>query len=147
MSNFVCPNFPDNQDSPETTSSCSSSTSTPTNFKLRKIPPIPVRRTHFDDTDDENEDNELSDLTKEDENNPIIQPSSLGLNHIRTQFGPSPSPLRFSSTAGRPSNLGNKNNNAANKEDHKSDVVETARLKWALPIHSASPMDIGTCWY
>ncbi|KAF2311733.1 hypothetical protein GH714_026449 [Hevea brasiliensis] len=106
-----------------------------TNYKLRKIPPIPVRRTHFHetadsspfhDTEDEKEDDDLSYLPKDDENSPVILASSLGLYCIRTQSAPSPSPLRFSSTAGRPSNIGNDNDsNAVKKEDHK--VVLSSR--------------------
>ncbi|XP_057996119.1 probable serine/threonine protein kinase IRE isoform X2 [Hevea brasiliensis] len=142
--------IPDNQDPPETTSS---SSSTPTNYKLRKIPPIPVRRTHFHetadsspfhDTEDEKEDDDLSYLPKDDENSPVILASSLGLYCIRTQSAPSPSPLRFSSTAGRPSNIGNDNDsNAVKKEDHKGSIIESTKLKWALPLHSVSSRDQG----
>ncbi|KAG8638492.1 hypothetical protein MANES_14G034300v8 [Manihot esculenta] len=150
MSTSASPKIPDNQDPPETTSS--SSTSTPTSYKLRKIPPIPIRRTHFrenaesspfDDTEDEKEDDELSDFPKEGKNSPVILASSLGLNHIKTQSAPAPSPLRFSSTAGRLSNLRNNNNSTVNKEDHAGAFIESTKLKWALPLHSVSSMDQG----
>ncbi|KAJ8752847.1 hypothetical protein K2173_008582 [Erythroxylum novogranatense] len=75
----------------------------PTAYKLRKIPPIPIRRTQrhvADDNRSEPDDNgrvveaeEQSGKRKGGENSPIIMASSLGLNHIRTRSAPSPSPL------------------------------------------------------
>ncbi|XVF12359.1 hypothetical protein REPUB_Repub08aG0110200 [Reevesia pubescens] len=54
-----------------------------------------------------------------DEDSSIILASTLGLNHIKTSSTPSPSPLRFSSSTGTPSNpenVGSKLGNVANKE-------------------------------
>ncbi|CAK7337072.1 unnamed protein product [Dovyalis caffra] len=110
--------------SPSTLNSSSSSSS----FKLRKIPPIPIRRSPLNDTEsinnDDGDDTNYRDENdakeklgkgndKEDDNTPIIMASALGLNHIRTRSLPIPSPLRFSSSAGTPSCLGN----AMYKED------------------------------
>ncbi|XP_059624828.1 probable serine/threonine protein kinase IRE [Cornus florida] len=108
----------DQKDSPKTPSS---------KAKLRKIPPIPIRRSQSRVETGE-EDEEISD---EDRNNgngesthreeeeerpppPIVLASSLGLNHIRTRSAPLPSPLRFSSSAGTCSNLGIKEANNSN---------------------------------
>ncbi|EEF51530.1 probable serine/threonine protein kinase IRE [Ricinus communis] len=153
-SNNECPSS-----TAETTSP--SSASTPTRFKLRKIPPIPIRRTktHLndgtvssspfdDDASNENEnddDNQLSNKSaKEEKNTPIIMASSLGLNHIRTQSTPSLSPLRFSSNAGKLSNLGNNNDkkNGLIKEDKGGSSVDM-KLKCALPLHSVSSTEPG----
>ncbi|KAK6262182.1 hypothetical protein QUC31_007998 [Theobroma cacao] len=54
-----------------------------------------------------------------DNDSTIILASTLGLNHIRTRSNPLPSPLRFSSSAGTPSNLGHvdsKLGSVSNKE-------------------------------
>ncbi|XP_050225249.1 probable serine/threonine protein kinase IRE [Mercurialis annua] len=119
-----------NQDPPpETTTSSSStssasltSTSTPPKFKLRKIPPIPIRRTTThklkrqdetydaeDEEDDDDDDhgaghhrmssqnrnnyNKFKPLDENSSNSRIIMASALGLNNIKTQLSaPSPSP-------------------------------------------------------
>ncbi|KAG6746373.1 hypothetical protein POTOM_050913 [Populus tomentosa] len=129
--------------SPSTLNS-SSSSSSPSSFKLRKIPPIPIRRIRKpeaplndtesinnddgDDTDggDKNDDKEKLEKRnyKADENSPIIMASALGLNHIRTRSLPIPSPLRFSSSAATSSYLGNaqvNNNNNINDDDDDDD--------------------------
>jgi len=113
--------------------------SSPSSFKLRKIPPIPIRRIQkpdapLNDTESINNDdgsdtyydsrNDGKEILEErnyktDKNSPIIMASALGLNHIRTRSLPVPSPLRFSSSAGTPSYLENAQVN--NKED-KTDV-------------------------
>jgi len=103
----------DPQQDPATTSSPSSSTATTplsSRSKLRKIPRIPTRRrSSKHDPENENEDDEEEEEEEEGENDgvldpgngerdsaePILEPSSLGLNHIRTRS--SNSPLRFTS--------------------------------------------------
>ncbi|KAL5744366.1 hypothetical protein ACOSQ2_027482 [Xanthoceras sorbifolium] len=106
MSNSV-----NNQD--PSTSAPSPSTPTPSSAraKLRKIPPIPLRRGKKEDSsaaaDDDcynSEEDEQSQEKSENDDLLILQASSLGLNHIKTKSlpTPSPSPLRFSSSAGTP---------------------------------------------
>ena len=105
----------DPQQDPASTSSPSSSTATtPLSLrsKLRKIPRIPTRRrsSKHDQSENENEDEEEEEEEEEGDQNdgvldpgngerdsaePILEPSSLGLNHIRTRS--SHSPLRFTS--------------------------------------------------
>ena len=106
----------DPQQDPATTSSPSSSTATTplsSRSKLRKIPRIPTRRrSSKHDPENENEDDEEEEEEEEEEEGendgvldpgngerdsaePILEPSSLGLNHIRTRS--SNSPLRFTS--------------------------------------------------
>ena len=107
----------DPQQDPATTSSPSSSTATtPISLrsKLRKIPRIPTRRrsSKHDQSENENEDEEEEEEEEEEEGDendgvldpgngerdsaePILEPSSLGLNHIRTRS--CNSPLRFTS--------------------------------------------------
>ncbi|GAV90923.1 Pkinase domain-containing protein [Cephalotus follicularis] len=90
-------------------SNTTSSTPTSAGSKLRKMPPIPVRRVdrHVNEEDEEEEVcveqriNEINDdePSSSSSSPPIILPSCLGLNHIRTRSVPSPSPLRFSSTS------------------------------------------------
>jgi hypothetical protein len=116
--------------------------SSPSSFKLRKIPPIPIRRiqkpdaplndtesiNNDDGTDtdcgDKNDDKEKLEKRnyKADENSPIIMASALGLNHIRTRSLPIPSPLRFSSSAATPSYLGNAQVNNNNDDEVKTGV-------------------------
>ena len=85
---------------------CSNSPRTPSSrVKLRKIPPIPVRRSpskgeFADGSDEDGGDSEGEEAS-------IILASSLGLNHIRTRSAPLPSPLLFSSLVGSPSIIGN----------------------------------------
>lgn len=64
--------------------------------KLRKIPPIPVRRNASEAADDSDDEK-----PRDDDPNPsmpTLLPSSLRLNQIRTR-SPLPSNLRFSSTS------------------------------------------------
>ncbi|KAK7341064.1 hypothetical protein VNO80_23988 [Phaseolus coccineus] len=65
--------------------------------KLRKIPPIPIRRSKLGNEEQEEEEDERSDSSS------ILLASSLGLNNIRTRS--SSSPLRYSSSVGAPSFL------------------------------------------
>ncbi|KAK8576643.1 hypothetical protein V6N13_032562 [Hibiscus sabdariffa] len=135
---------------PLSTSSPSSSAS-----KLRKIPGIPIQRSWsepaeksddsrssgdgVEDDDDEAED-EVDDygfghfdfgkseslepnMSRDDDS--IILASTLGLNRIRTRSSPLPSPLRCSSAARKPSNLGNvgvKLGKVANKEKLRAGI-------------------------
>ncbi|XP_044504871.1 probable serine/threonine protein kinase IRE [Mangifera indica] len=96
----------DNQDPSTPTPS---SARTKTAKLLKKIPPIPIRRGKNDQVveDDNNNNNKNNDNRgnkeiRENEEPAILLASSLGLNHIKTRSTPSPSPLRFSSSAGFP---------------------------------------------
>lgn len=84
----------------------------PSILKLRKIPHIAVRQRH--ETDDDDDDHENDESTSEDKDSPIMEASTLGLNHIRTRSAPLP--LKSSNSIGTPSSLGhhsqNKNNNS-----------------------------------
>lgn len=84
---------------------------TPSIVKLRKIPPIPVRKSlsraeSEEITYESSEDDGVN--GDETESDPfMIQASALGLNHIRTRSAPSHALLRFlNSTSSKPSNLG-----------------------------------------
>lgn len=72
------------------------------------MPPIPNRSTTIEEEgeerDEEVEGEEERELPK-DVTSSILLASSLGLNHIRTRSAPSP--LRFPSLVGAPSNLSN----------------------------------------
>ncbi|CAN0891583.1 Probable serine/threonine protein kinase IRE, partial [Linum grandiflorum] len=154
------------------TATGSSSASTPTSYKLRKIPPIPLRRLHRsdaaeltlddftdfsrnnreDDEDDEedegggvevseeeDDDDSVAELQDSDGKTPIILPSSLGLNHIRTRSAPSPSPLRFSSSAGMPLKISNsKESRNAKEEKGRTEARTKAKMNNQIP-----PMDPG----
>lgn len=72
--------------------------------KLRKIPPIPLRRSNTNDGI-AGEDSGRG-AGEDEEENLILAASALGLNRIRTRSAPMPSPLRFSGKMER-SNLGN----------------------------------------
>ncbi|XP_068331014.1 probable serine/threonine protein kinase IRE [Pyrus communis] len=102
----------DDKSDPGTTSSVSSPTQqpSPSRAKLLKIPQIPIQRStrhtihedeEFED-DEEDEDDDSAERRADDP--PIVLPSSLGLNHIRTRSAPSP--LRFSSSVCAPLNFG-----------------------------------------
>ncbi|KAF6167442.1 hypothetical protein GIB67_004526 [Kingdonia uniflora] len=83
----------DNQSSPDDPESSSAATT-----KLRKIPPIPIRRKNTD-SEDEDDDEDL-------EGSSPILASSLGLNHIRTRSAAfsAPSPTRLPIPAFSPLN-------------------------------------------
>ncbi|GLT40305.1 hypothetical protein SLA2020_144500 [Shorea laevis] len=108
------------QDSPPHPTAATPSSSTP---KLRKIPPIPIRRSNRESESDESasdyEDDQEFELEQRIEGSSMILASSLGLNHIRTRSGPASSPLRFSSSVGTPSNLGNGAANIPNAGNYK----------------------------
>ncbi|TQD98493.1 hypothetical protein C1H46_015741 [Malus baccata] len=102
----------DGKSDPGTTSSVSSPTQqpSPSRAKLLKIPQIPIHRSprhtihegeEFED-DEEGEDDDSAERRADDP--PIVLPSSLGLNHIRTRSAPSP--LRFSSSVCAALNFG-----------------------------------------
>lgn len=84
-----------------------SSPRTPPRVKLRKIPPIPVRRSSGEAGIADGEEGGSGGVegAESEEEASIVLASSLGLNHIRTRSAPLPSPLRFS-WVGTPSNLG-----------------------------------------
>ncbi|KAJ6882891.1 serine/threonine protein kinase IRE [Populus alba x Populus x berolinensis] len=126
--------------------------SSPSSFKLRKIPPIPIRRIQKTDAplhDTESINNEDGSETyydsrndgkeileerncKTDKNSPIIMASALGLNHIRTRSLPVPSPLRFSSSAGTPSYLENAQvNNKEDKTDVETRLAGGEKVSWS----------------
>ncbi|CBI24554.3 unnamed protein product, partial [Vitis vinifera] len=102
--------------------------------KLRKIPPIPVRRNPRDDSVDDKEeegDGESENDDVSDDDSEFILASSLGLNQIRTRS--SPSPLRFTSLAGEPPNLGN--------DAKKNKDGAEARPKRTSPLCRATSME------
>ncbi|XWS50683.1 hypothetical protein CRYUN_Cryun12cG0107400 [Craigia yunnanensis] len=71
--------------------------------------------------------NELFERNMGDDNDSsIILASTLGLNHIKTRSTPLPSPLRFSSSAGTPSNPGNVGSKLGNvaKKEKLTDAIE-----------------------
>ncbi|KAJ6375124.1 hypothetical protein OIU77_000156 [Salix suchowensis] len=141
--------------------------SSPSSFKLRKIPPIPVRRiqkpnaplndsesiniddgsdTDYNSRNDDKEIMEERDLTT-DENPPIILASTLGLNHIRTRSLPVPSPLRFSSSAGTPSYLGNAQvNNKEDKTGFETRLGGGEKVSWShsKPLRTHSQLNPAT---
>lgn len=118
MSSDPNPNPP-----PLTSTSAAAATSSPTQpspsrAKLRKIPPIPIRRSprhlvevneESEEEGDDDEEDDDDDFTERKGTTPILLAASLGLNHIRTRSAPSP--LRFSSSACTPLNLGEESNN------------------------------------
>ncbi|CAJ1934335.1 unnamed protein product [Sphenostylis stenocarpa] len=71
--------------------------------KLKKILPIPIRRSKLGNEDQEEEGEEEEEEGECGDVSSILLASSLGLNHIRTRS--SSSPLRYSSSVGAPSFL------------------------------------------
>ncbi|XP_057482092.1 probable serine/threonine protein kinase IRE isoform X1 [Actinidia eriantha] len=108
------------------TATCNDSPRTPSSrVKLRKIPPIPVRRSprkgeFVDGSDEDGGDSEGEEAS-------IILASSLGLNHIRTRSAPLPSPL---GSVRSPSNFRN------HAELGKDGVWP--RDKWSTPNHNST---------
>ncbi|KAL7183956.1 hypothetical protein ACSBR2_026180 [Camellia fascicularis] len=105
---------------------------TPARLKLRKIPPIPVRRSNSEMPDGSDDDDDESEYKEEES---IIHASFLGLNHIRTCSVSQPSPLRFLSPVGTPSNLGD------DTKKGKDGVYR--RLKLSIPNQNATSMEQG----
>ncbi|KAF5947612.1 hypothetical protein HYC85_013569 [Camellia sinensis] len=105
---------------------------TPARLKLRKIPPIPVRRSNSEMPDGSDDDDNESEYKEEES---IIHASSLGLNHIRTCSVSQPSPLRFLSPVGTPSNLGD--------DTKKGKDGAYRRLKLSIPNQNATSMEQG----
>ncbi|CAL5404887.1 unnamed protein product [Camellia sinensis] len=105
---------------------------TPARLKLRKIPPIPVRRSNSEMPDGSDDDDDESKYKEEES---IIHASSLGLNHIRTCSVSQPSPLRFLSPVGTPSNLGD--------DTKKGKDGAYRRLKLSIPNQNATSMEQG----
>lgn len=122
---------------PAADSSSASAPSASLKAKLRKIPPIPNRRNHreesVDNKEEEEGDGESENDDVSDDDSDFILAASLGLNQIRTRS--SPSPLRFTSLAGEPPNLGN---------DAKKDKdAAEARPKRTSPLCRATSMEHG----
>ncbi|GMP69965.1 hypothetical protein CsSME_00029027 [Camellia sinensis var. sinensis] len=105
---------------------------TPARLKLRKIPPIPVRRSNSEMPDGSDDDDDESKYKEEES---IIHASSLGLNHIRTCSVSQPSPLRFLSPVETPSNLGD--------DTKKGKDGAYRRLKLSIPNQNATSMEQG----
>ena len=108
----------------------------PSAGKLRKIPPIPVRRDSKSNAGDSDSDSDADsdsdlehDLTEEFPLQPddscIIMASSLGLNHIRTRSAPLP--LR-TSAVGTPSNLGDNSRNNVTEGTNSEPKVSSTEL-------------------
>ncbi|KAL3521436.1 hypothetical protein ACH5RR_019585 [Cinchona calisaya] len=112
----------------------------PSILKLRKIPQISVRRRletahHHDDDDDDDDDpreNNHHESTSEEDDSPIIEASTLGLNHIRTRSAPLP--LKSVNSIGTPSTLGG----LCNRENNDADGVNPRPKISSIPQHSAS---------
>ncbi|KAL7229553.1 hypothetical protein ACSBR2_008125 [Camellia fascicularis] len=118
------PHSENSEPEPNTTDTADSS---PLRLKLRKIPPIPVRRSHSKGEIEDANDEDVGDAESECEDESIILASSLGLNHIRTRSASLPSPLRFSSSLANPSN--------------KDEVGP--RSKSSIPHHNATSLEPG----
>lgn len=132
MSNSAFSNTPDNEHQPETPSPSSSA---PTKYKLRKIPPIPIRKTAIrldNDQDHDKVDDQTSDMPNEKPTVPVVN----GLNHIRTQSAPAPSSLK-------PSNLGNSSSSGIDECKNEKATVMDKKLKWAIPFRGVPSPDKG----
>ncbi|KAM5557119.1 putative serine/threonine protein kinase IRE [Rosa sericea] len=124
----------------------------PSRAKLRKIPPIPIRRSprHLaevneqsdeeedDDDEDDNGDDD-DDFRERRETTPILLAASLGLNHIRTRSAPSP--LRFSSSAGAPLIPGEEANNMNYTVKSKPQPVKFVHLSQSKSLRTPSPLN------
>ncbi|KAJ7982559.1 putative Kinase [Quillaja saponaria] len=124
----------------------SPSTSTPpsaSKSKLRKIPPIPIRRAQKDDNaefadESEEEDKDENNERTEADDSTILLPSSLGLNHIRIRS--TSSPLRMTTSVAIPSNLGNDASNVKNRVDARPEGKNSHQI--APPTeHGLDPID------
>ncbi|CAL1405176.1 unnamed protein product [Linum trigynum] len=152
----ISPPSTENGKPPTTTVSSSASSPSSISYKLRKIPPIPLRRMHrsdaaeltLDDFTDFSGNNEEDEEEEEDgqeedsgfelrdpnDKSPIILPSSLGLNHIRTRSVPTPSPLRFSSSAGMPLKVpSSKDRSNAKEEKCRGQGTVKASINHQIP--------------
>ncbi|KAK6926364.1 Protein kinase domain, partial [Dillenia turbinata] len=98
--------------------------------KIHQISPN-IRRSQCNFADELDDEQEVE--TSEEDASPILA-SSLGLNHIRTR--PAPSPLRFSSSAGMPSNV------VPDSRCGASDDAEPSP-KWSIPHNLSVPIDPG----
>ncbi|CAN1754907.1 Probable serine/threonine protein kinase IRE, partial [Linum perenne] len=84
-----------------------------------------------EEEEEEEEDDFGGELRDPDGKSPIILPSSLGLNHIRTRSAPFPSPLRFSSSAGMP--LNRKASRLVKEEKGRAEARTKAKLNNQIP--------------
>ncbi|KAJ4962695.1 hypothetical protein NE237_022634 [Protea cynaroides] len=131
------PNDPDSSPDPPALDNKESETSSATRppsttkCKLRKIPPIPIRRSQFESTEPNNGDDGDDDYgmapgpedVSSSPSSPIFA-SSLGLNHIKTKYPPSP--FISSSSIGVSSNL------SVDKSKGIDGGGDGRRTKWAL---------------
>ncbi|MCL7041800.1 hypothetical protein MKW94_025258 [Papaver nudicaule] len=104
-----------------------------TKSKLRKIPPIPIRRPNKDETlNGGGGEGDYNDYYEGnfggDSSSPIVA-SALGLNHIRTRSDASPLPSRFSTTPSSAPPI------IPSSSDHNNvrDAVDVNKPKWTLP--------------
>ncbi|XP_050387584.1 probable serine/threonine protein kinase IRE [Argentina anserina] len=125
----------------------------PSKAKLRKIPPIPIRRSprhlaevneeseeeEADDDEDDDDDDDDDDLLERRETTPILLAASLGLNHIRTRSAPSP--LRFSSSAGEPTILGEEPNHMNYTVKPNPQPVKFAHSSHSKSMRTPSPLN------
>lgn len=110
---------------------------------LRKIPPIPIRRVKNDEVEDDNNNGDQGDKElSENEESAILLASSLGLNHIKTRSVPSPSPLRFSSSAGFPNLKNEAKKDKVNPETVSKFVVPTESKTARVMMESGSQLSI-----
>lgn len=120
-----------NRDPSTSTPSVSTPSSTRAKLLLKKIPRIPIRRAKNEEVKDDGNNNDTDRSNKkpsENEESAILSASSLGLNRIKTKSAPSPSPLRFSSSACFPLN---------HKKEAKNDKVDAEiRSKFGFPTES-----------
>ncbi|PRQ59864.1 putative protein kinase AGC-MAST family [Rosa chinensis] len=120
----------------------------PSRAKLRKIPPIPIRRSprhlaevneQSDEEGDDDEDDDDDDFRERRETTPILLAASLGLNHIRTRSAPSP--LRFSSSAGEPLIPGEEANNMNYTVKSKPQPVKYVHSSQSKSLRTPSPLN------
>ncbi|XP_022995268.1 probable serine/threonine protein kinase IRE isoform X1 [Cucurbita maxima] len=109
----------------------------PSAAKLRKIPPIPIRRDtkpNAGDFDPDQEHDHAEDHPPQPGDSSIIMASSLGLNHIRTRSAPLP--LR-TCAVGTPSNLGDDSRNnvadGSESEPKNSSTEQGTNVPWSQP--------------
>ncbi|KAL7001668.1 non-specific serine,threonine protein kinase [Sarracenia purpurea var. burkii] len=103
----------------------------PSRVELRKISPIPAFRSPSKGETGDGSGEDGGGGESEHEKETIVLASSLGLNHIRTRSVALPSPLRFSSSTGTHSNIGN------NADTGKDDGA-CSRAKWFNLYHNAT---------
>lgn len=116
----------DNQN--PSTSTPSTPTPSSARAKLRKIPPIPIRRGRREETDTEDDN---KDWIGTNDDSTILQASSLGLNYIRTRSVPLSSAFTSPSTAVTPQ--------IPVKDVKKEDVVVESKSRFLTPSQKTTP--------